>query len=87
VEYGEDKPVLQTSLIDEDVNTVRFESTDLMFGFVKDGLIISFRNGDTHVQDKIGSLPGTADGTFIYMKRCRRSTSEGADRIIPIAMR
>lgn len=57
----------------------------MSFGFVKNGNIVAFPNGNTKQQDTIGKTQAP-NGTMVYMKRIPRTESEGGDKFIPVAV-
>lgn len=82
---GKTKPVLESSLIDQNIEDLEFTSSNKSFGWVKNGKVISFVGSNKNQQDIIGEA-NMPNGALVYMKRVPRQKSEGGDKFIPVGI-
>lgn len=72
-------PILETSLLDDrNLHDIEFSSSYGQFGFVDNGQIVTFVDGDENRRTSIFSyngrgIPVPANGTFTYVKRVKHS--------------
>ena len=85
IKPGEVKSVTESGLVDQSVEQLEFTPQNMSFGFVKNGNIVAFPNGNTKQQDIIGKTQAP-NGTMVYMKRIPRTESEGGDKFIPVSV-
>lgn len=85
IKSGEIKSVTESGLVDQSVEQLEFTPQNMSFGFVKNGNIVAFPNGNTKQQDIIGKTQAP-NGTMVYMKRIPRTESEGGDKFIPVSV-
>ncbi len=89
VVYGKTRPALDTNLVDQDIKEVSFDSSDMQFGYIKNGNVVAFTGGNQKLQDVIYKFENAnvKNGTLVYLKRVPRSDSEGGDKFIPVTLR